>query len=356
MIKLKKRTTSQKETTKTVVSKYDNSPSVKELQERIRQLEDKVEILWKVMPELSERLKESNRNLKNTIGAINVNAPDEKKLKKLLKRRQILGNRKEIERDYSNTETVNPSILFRGKVREMVLYWNAKTDFPKVTFDFPDKSDRIINPSGRFVETIAKLKKLLGGSLLGKPYTIEEFKLAVNRFQLMTFDNGYAPSVEVKEKWRKTLLSTFLLNERTNNPRYRSFFLYCMNNEPMLFMTIDVLDYSIYEFLMTQYRKYVGIDESFQFSGSDLKHFAAISDKLVQFRSSSEKQFTSVMTGRTLVKLLFKCAASLEKTWLKNGISPSLLNNPKLFTAWFPGYLRQEGYLKAQSSERTFGY
>ena len=330
--------------------------TVQALEEKVRKQQDYIEILWKITPELAERLKEKDISIKNLIGAIDMNVPDEKSMKRLLRRRQENAGRKIVQKvPAEEVNSLNPSIKLKGKIKEMVLFWNT-LQFPKLFFKYPGKEGTIENPSNRLVEAVSKLRKLLNGHLLEHKYTVEDFKFAASRFQTMAFDEHYAPAGEYKKKLQKTLLGDFLLNSWVMTQRHRSLFLYCMENEPVIRVQIELTDPDTYEFLIEQYHKYMGTDASFNFTGDQILAFSNISNKLITFLENNDKNFSTPLNSRTLTKLLFKCAARLEKEWVKDGISPSLLNHDKMFNAWFPGFLRREGYIKSKTSERAFGY
>jgi len=127
-------------------------------------------------------------------------------------------------------------------VDRVLCYWQSKDTLSKIRMPVKDKQSGYLAPSKTFKETVLAIKRLIAGNAFNKTefvrqnrkFTVEEILLAIERFYIAATSDRHFPLR--KDSLKRINLKNFIYNPYYKEDKYRSLFLFYIENEPRLRM------------------------------------------------------------------------------------------------------------------------
>lgn len=127
-------------------------------------------------------------------------------------------------------------------VDRVLSYWQARDTLSKMKMPIKDGQSGYLSPSKVFKETVLLIKRLIAGTAFTKTefvrqnrkFTVEEILLAIDRFYTAATSDRHFPLR--KDSLRRFNLKNFIYNPFYKEEKFRSLFLFYVENEPRLRM------------------------------------------------------------------------------------------------------------------------
>ena len=195
---------------------------------------------------------------------------------------------------------------------------------------------------------IRKVRGLLKGTLFTdykQPFTMEQIKTNINKFQIMAFNEDYEPVELAKKKtYQKTTLDSFIENSHAGNGN-GGYFRMCHKYEPKLIKRLfpdpsPGLTKALKEIFA---KEICAGRKPEKYSVHEENCFRSSVDKIIKFCTSNSRNL-AIQTEREMMVYLCDC---LRETCSGGTmiITPGFLCSEKTFTYRLPQYLEKQGIM-----------
>jgi len=217
--------------------------------------------------------------------------------------------------------------------------------------------------SKSFKQAIFCITKLLNGKMFNplpqfkdyhnRKFTVQEIITAISNFKLAALSADYRPVGELKDRFRKTVFSSFFYNP--HSAKLKSLFIEFLNNPPKSVIENTRLIPDVYPQLSKKLRKlYVENvlgDPDAKLLPQSENAFRRAAMKLHNFMEHNKKRIVITEVNGNLANYLWEALERRVKN--TNEITPTWFCSDITFRETFPAYLYSQGVLQS-SVEQEF--
>ncbi len=240
-------------------------------------------------------------------------------------------------------------------VESVFMHWYNKTQLAKTRLPVKSPLNGYMDPSKTFKKVILTIKRLIAGTMYDKnefvrrnrKFTVEEIKLSIDRFHLAATSDRHYPLK--KESLRRMNINDFFYCPYYKDDKYRSQFLYYLDNEPA--QRVEIVEEAPPEKMPSLTRKLLTeTKERLEFDITDWKTINSIvvtANKLYDFWVENEKKnlWAVEIAVNGMVREFVSASISWAERKVGRGINPQTFNQPWFIDSVFRNYLERQGLL-----------